>query len=307
MTRRGWILFGVMGVIWGIPYLLIKVAVGDLSPASLVFLRTTTGALVLLPLAARRGAIAPLLAHWRWLLVYTVVEVAIPWMLLSDAETHISSSLAGLLVAAVPFVGALLALVTGGDERLDARRMSGLLVGFVGVAALVGFDLSGGNLGAVGEIAVVTVGYALGPMIIARRLRGLRPVVVVATSLALTAVAYAPIGVLQLPSHVPSLKVVLAVAALGVVCTALAFVLFFALIAEVGPVRATVITYVNPAVALLLGVLILGEPFTAGAGVGFALILAGSFLATRRTVASTSIRRRAAAEAELGAPTAGVR
>jgi drug/metabolite transporter (DMT)-like permease len=306
VTRRGWILFGVMGVIWGIPYLLIKVAVGDLSPASLVFLRTTTGALVLLPIAARRGAIAPLLAHWRWLLVYTVAEVAIPWMLLSDAETHISSSLAGLLVAAVPFVGALLALLTGGDDRLDARRMTGLLVGFVGVAALVGFDLSGGNLGAVGEIAVVTVGYALGPMIIARRLRGLRPVGVVATSLALTAVAYAPIGVLQLPSHVPSLKVVLAVAALGVVCTALAFVLFFALIAEVGPVRATVITYVNPAVALLLGVLILGEPFTAGAGVGFALILAGSFLATRRTAESRSNRQRAVPEAELAAPTAGV-
>jgi drug/metabolite transporter (DMT)-like permease len=307
VTRRGWILFGVMGVIWGIPYLLIKVAVGDLSPASLVFLRTTTGALVLLPITARRGAITPLLAHWRWLLVYTVVEVAIPWMLLSDAETHISSSLAGLLVAAVPFVGALLALLTGGDDRLDARRMAGLLVGFVGVAALVGFDLSGGNLGAVGEIALVTVGYALGPMIIARRLNGLRPVGVVATSLALTAVAYAPVGVLQLPSHAPSLKVVLAVATLGVVCTALAFILFFALIAEVGPVRATVITYVNPAIALLLGVLILGEPFTAGAGVGFALILAGSFLATRRTVASRSRRQRRAAEAELGAPTAGVR
>jgi drug/metabolite transporter (DMT)-like permease len=307
VTRRGWILFGVMGVIWGIPYLLIKVAVGDLSPASLVFLRTTTGALVLLPIAVRRGAISPLLAHWRWLLVYTVVEVAIPWMLLSDAETHISSSLAGLLVAAVPFVGALLALLSGGDERLDARRMAGLLVGFVGVAALVGFDLSGGNLGAVGEIAVVTIGYALGPMIIARRLNGLRPVGVVATSLALTAVAYAPVGVLQLPGHAPSLKVVLAVAALGVVCTALAFILFFALIAEVGPVRATVITYVNPAVALLLGVLILGEPFTAGAGVGFALILAGSFLATRRTVASRSKRQPRAAEAELGAPTAGVR
>jgi drug/metabolite transporter (DMT)-like permease len=307
VTRRGWILFGVMGVIWGIPYLLIKVAVGDLSPASLVFLRTTTGALVLLPIAARRGAITPLLAHWRWLLVYTTVEVAIPWMLLSDAETHISSSLAGLLVAAVPFVGALLALLTGGDDRLDARRMAGLLVGFVGVATLVGFDLSGGNLGAVGEIALVTVGYALGPMIIARRLNGLRPVGVVATSLALTAVAYAPVGVLQLPSHAPSLKVVLAVATLGVVCTALAFILFFALIAEVGPVRATVITYVNPAIALLLGVLILGEPFTAGAGVGFALILAGSFLATQRTVASRSKRQRRAAEAELGAPSAGAR
>jgi drug/metabolite transporter (DMT)-like permease len=296
-----------MGVLWGIPYLLIKVAVGELSPPSLVFLRTATGALVLLPIAARRGAISPLLAHWRWVLVYTVAELAIPWLFLSDAETHISSSLAGLLVAAVPFVGALLVLLTGGDDRLDARRMAGLLVGFVGVAALVGFDLSGGNLGAVGEIAVVTIGYALGPMVIARRLGGLRPVGVVATSLALTAIGYAPVGVLQLPSHAPSLKVVLAVAALGVVCTALAFVLFFALIAEVGPVRATVITYVNPAVALALGVLILGEPFTAGAVLGFALILLGSFLATRRTAGSTASRRRHAVPAEIGTPTAGVR
>ncbi len=204
MTRRGWLLFGAMGVIWGVPYLLIKVAVADLSPASLVLLRTVTGALVLLPIALRRDSIRPLRPYWRWVLLYTVVEVAIPWMLLSDAERHISSSLAGLLIAAVPFVGAVLSQVTGGDDRFDARRLAGLLVGFVGVAALVGFDLSGGNLSAVGEIAVVTVGYALGPMIIARRLRGVSAVGVVTASLALTAVGYAPVGVLQLPAHAPS-------------------------------------------------------------------------------------------------------
>jgi drug/metabolite transporter (DMT)-like permease len=283
MTRRGWLLFALMGVIWGVPYLLIKVAVADLSPASLVFLRTATGALLLLPVAATRGTIAPLRTHWRWVLVYTVVEVAVPWMLLSDAERHISSSLAGLLIAAVPFIGALLALVTGGEDRLDSRRVGGLLVGFVGVATLVGFDLSGGNLGAVGEIALVTIGYALGPMIIARRLRGVPAVGVVTASLVLTAIAYTPIGVLQLPTHAPSLQVVLSVAGLGLVCTAVAFLLFFALIAEVGPVRATVITYVNPAVALALGIAVLGERFTAGTGVGFVLILLGSFLATRRT------------------------
>lgn len=303
MSRRGWLLFAAMGVIWGVPYLLIKVAVADLSPASLVFLRTATGVLVLLPIAAARGSIAPLRAHWRWILVYTVVEVAVPWLLLSDAERHISSSLAGLLIAAVPFIGALLALVTGGEDRLDTRRLTGLLVGFFGVATLVGFDLSGGSLGAVGEIAVVTVGYALGPMIIARRLRGVPAVGVVAASLVLTAIAYAPVGVLQLPRHAPSLQVVLAVAGLGVVCTALAFLLFFALIAEVGPVRATVITYVNPAVALTLGVAVLGETFTVGTGVGFVLILLGSFLATSR--ASTSPRRRRTQDAEM-APTAGV-
>ena len=283
MTRRGWTLFLTMGVIWGIPYLLIKIAVADLSPASLVFLRTGIGALLLLPIAAARGSITALAGHWRWVLLYTVVEVAVPWMALADAERHISSSLAGLLVAAVPFIGALLALLTGGQDRIDARRAGGLLVGFLGVATLVGFDLSGGNLGAIGEIAVVTVGYAAGPSIIARRLRGVPAVGVVAASLVLTAIAYAPVGVLQLPRHAPSLQVVLAVAALGVVCTALAFVLFFELIAEVGPVRATVITYVNPAVALALGVAILGEPFTAAAAAGFVLILTGSLLATRRT------------------------
>jgi drug/metabolite transporter (DMT)-like permease len=301
VTRRGWLLFAAMGVIWGVPYLLIKVAVADLSPASLVFLRTATGALVLLPIAATRGSIGSLRAAWRWVLLYTVVEVAVPWMLLSDAERHISSSLAGLLIAAVPFIGALLALVTGGDDRLDTRRLTGLLVGFVGVGALVGFDLSGGNLGAVGEIAVVTVGYALGPMIIARRLRGVPAVGVVTASLVLTAIGYAPVGVLQLPRHAPSTQVILAVAGLGVVCTAVAFLLFFALIAEVGPVRATVITYVNPAVALALGVAVLGEPFTVGTAAGFVLIVLGSFLATSRP--STRARRRRTEDAEMAAST----
>jgi drug/metabolite transporter (DMT)-like permease len=304
MSRRGWLLFAAMGVIWGIPYLLIKVAVADLSPASLVLLRTATGALLLLPFAAARGALAPLRAHWRWVLVYTGVEVAVPWMLLSDAERHISSSLAGLLVAAVPFVGSLLALVTGCDDRLDTRRLSGLLIGFLGVATLVGFDVSGGSLGAIAEIAVVTVGYALGPMIIVRRLGGVPAVGVVAASLVLTAIAYAPVGVLQLPHSAPSIQVVLAVAGLGVVCTALAFVLFFMLIGEVGPVRATVITYVNPAVALTLGVLVLGERLTAAAGAGFALILVGMFLATGP--ASSARHRREAHEPEAMAPTPGV-
>jgi drug/metabolite transporter (DMT)-like permease len=308
MTRRGWILFVTMGLIWGVPYLLIKVAVADLSPASLVFVRTGIGALVLLPVAAARGSIAPLRPYWRWILLYTVVEVAVPWLLLSDAERHISSSLAGLLIAAVPFIGALLALLTGGEDRLDRRRTAGLLVGFLGVATLVGFDVSGGSLGAIGEIAVVTVGYALGPMIISRRLVAVPAVGVVAASLVLTCVAYAPVGVLQLPQHMPSLQVVLAVAALGVVCTAVAFLLFFELIAEVGPVRATVITYVNPAVALALGVAILHEPFTVAAAAGFVLILLGSFLATRRTRESAKARRRTrAADAEMPIPTAGVR
>jgi len=272
-----------MAVIWGIPYLLIKIAVGELTPAGLVLLRTALGAALLLPIAATRGWLTPLLPYWRWVIAYTVVEVSLPWFLLSDAERRLSSSLTGLLIAAVPLIGAVLQRLTRGDERIDPGRLAGLMVGLAGVAVLVGLNVSFKDLGAVGEVGLVAIGYATGPLIIARRLPRLPAVGVVAASLALTAIAYAPLGLPQLPRTLPSARVLLAVGILGVVCTALAFLLFFALIGEVGPVRATVITYFNPAVALLLGVTLLNEPLTVGAIVGFGLILVGSVLATRRS------------------------
>ncbi len=187
------------------------------------------------------------------------------------------------MIAAVPLIGALLQVVTHGDDRLDQRRVIGLFGGLVGVAALVGLNVSFKDLWAVGEVGLVGLGYAAGPIIIARRLPTLPAVGVVAASLALTALFYAPVALPQLPRSLPSGKVLVAVAILAVVCTALAFLLFFALIGEVGPVRATIITYFNPAVALLLGVTLLNEPFTVGTVVGFSLILVGSVLATRRT------------------------
>lgn len=281
MSRRALGLFALMCVIWGVPYLLIRVAVSELTPASLVLLRTSIGAVLLLPVAIARGELRPLLASWRPVLVYTAVEVAIPWFLLSDAETRLSSSLSGLLVAAVPLVGGLLAWVTRSQHRLDARRVAGLGVGLAGVAILVGLDVSVRDLGAVGEVGLVTVGYATGPMIISRWLSRLPSVGVVAVSLTLSAVVYAPAGILQLGGKHLTPNVLASAATLGVVCTAVAFLLFFALIAEIGPVRSTVITYFNPAVALLLGVLVLHEPLTVVAVAGFALILCGSFLATR--------------------------
>jgi len=271
-----------MALIWGIPYLFIKVAVGELTPATLVFLRSLIGASLLLPLAVARKDLAPLRAYWKWLLAYTFVEAAAPWFLLSDAERRISSSLTGLLIAAVPSIGAVLAVVTGGRDRLDSRRIVGLVLGFVGVAALVGLDVRADDLGAIGQVALVALGYAIGPMIIERKLGSLPSLGVVAASLGITAVAYAPFGLTQLPSTFPSPSVVFAVTVLGVVCTALAFVVFFALITEVGAPRATVITYVNPAVALALGVALLHEPFTVGIAIGFVLIVLGSILATRR-------------------------
>jgi drug/metabolite transporter (DMT)-like permease len=288
------VLFAAMAVIWGIPYLFIKIAVGELTPATLVFLRSLIGASLLVPLAVARKDLAPLRPYWKWLLAYTFVEVAAPWFLLSDAERRISSSLTGLLIAAVPSIGAVLAVVTGGQDRLDSRRVVGLLLGFVGVAALVGLDVHANDLGAIGQVALVALGYAIGPMIIERKLGSLPSLGVVAASLGITALAYAPFGLTQLPSTLPSPSVLFSVAVLGVVCTALAFVLFFALITEVGAPRATVITYVNPAVALALGVVLLREPFTVGIAIGFVLIVLGSFLATRR--ASTPSARVSLAE-----------
>lgn len=282
MSRRGWILFAAMAVIWGVPYLLIKIAVAELTPATLVLLRTTVAAAILVPLAVARGDIRPLLSRWRWVVAYTFVEVAAPWILLSDAERRLSSSLAGLLIAGVPLVGSLLVWMIGGDDRPDPRRIIGLIVGFAGVALVVGLDVAADDLVAVGEVGLVVIGYAIGPMIISRRLQGAPPVGVVAASLAVTALVYAPIGIAQLPTAMPSTPALFSVAFLGVVCTAVAFLLFFALIGEVGPIRATIITYFNPAVALVLGVLLLNEPFTIGIALGFALIASGSLVATRR-------------------------
>jgi drug/metabolite transporter (DMT)-like permease len=282
MSRRGWLLFAAMGLIWGVPYLMIKVAIDGLSPAALVFLRTGIAAALLLPLAATRGQLRPLLGHWRLLLAFAAVEVAIPWLLLNTAEQRLSSSLTGLLIAGVPLVGALLAWATGG-ERLGPQRLLGLLVGLAGVASLVGLNLHVGDVWALLAIGGVAIGYAVGPFILSRYLADLPGLGVIAASLGLTALVYLPVAVLQLPTHLPARSVIGAVTGLSVVCTALAFVLFFALIAEVGPVRATVITYLNPAVAVTLGVLLLHERFTVGIAVGFALVLTGSVLATRRS------------------------
>ena len=286
MSGRGWAAFAAMSLIWGVPYLFIKLAVAHVPPASLVFLRTGLGALILIPLAAARGQLRPLLPAWKPVLAYTAIEVSIPWLLLNHAETRLSSSLAGLLLAAVPLVGAVLGWVTRTD-RLDWRRVAGLAIGIAGVAALVGLDLGTGDIGALLEMLGTAVCYAVGPFILARYLSHLPGLGVVAASLVLTAIVYAVPAALQLPGlRLPGdalVQVVGSVVVLAVVCTVIAFLTFFKLIEEVGPARATVITYLNPAVAIGLGVAFLGEPFTAGIAVGFVLVLLGSALATRRS------------------------
>jgi drug/metabolite transporter (DMT)-like permease len=268
-------------VIWGIPYLFIKVAVAELAPATLVLARVGIAAVVLLPATVRRRELIPALRRWRPLLAYTAVELCVPWYFLAVAEQTLSSSLTGLLLATVPLVSAVL-VVTTGHERLGARRVAGLLVGFAGVAALVGLDIGGGNILAVGAVAVVAICYAVGPFILARHLSQVPDLGVVAASLLVATVVYLPFGTAGAPEGMPSAPTVIAVVTLGVICTAVAFLLFFRLIAEVGPARATVITYVNPVVALVLGVVVLNERFTLVTAIGFALILLGSVLGTGR-------------------------
>jgi drug/metabolite transporter (DMT)-like permease len=280
VSGRGWVLFALMGVLWGIPYLMIKVAVEGVSVPMVVFARTAVGAAILLPLAMRAGRPTWLRERWRPLLAFAVIEIMIPWGLLSEAEQHITSSMTGLLIAATPIVAVLVGRLTGDAERLGAARWAGLAIGLVGVAVLAGPALGDGSPWAIIEVLLVAVCYATAPIIAARKLADVPALPMTAVCLAGAAIVYAPPALLTWPQTLPDVRVLAALAGLAVLCTALAFLVFFALIREVGPSRALVFTYVNPAVAVTAGVLVLGEPLTASILVSFALILAGSVLAT---------------------------
>ena len=280
MTKRGWVLFLALSVIWGIPYLLIRIAVAEMDPLVVAFGRTSIGALLLLPLALRNKALAPVFRRWKPLLAFTLVEIVGPWLLLGHAETRLNSSTAGLLIAPVPLFAAVI-VARIGHERLDRRRMIGLAIGLAGVAALVGLDIELSDLPAVGAIALTVLGYAVGPIIVDRKLADLPPLGVITASLILAVLIYAPFAPFLWPAHI-HLPAALSVLGLGVICTAIAFMLFFALIAEAGPARATVITYINPAVALLLGVIVLNEPLTIGMAIGFPMVVIGSILGTAK-------------------------
>lgn len=297
MSKRGWLLFGTMSVIWGIPYLFIKVALEGVSVPFLVFSRTAIAAAILLPLALRRGLVRPALRAWRPLLAFTVLEIGLPWLLLNDAETHISSSVAGLLIAAVPLISTLIVWRLGDDSALDRAGLVGLLVGIGGVAAVMGLDLGSASAPRMGEVLLVAVGYATAPIIADRFLAEVPTLAVLALALTTVAVAYLPAAAFTYPHAMPPARSVSAILVLGLVCTAAAFLLFFRLIAEIGPVRSTIITFVNPAVAVVLGMIVLGEPFTAGIAVGFPLIILGCWLSTRKSAGKARTQEGASAAA----------
>jgi drug/metabolite transporter (DMT)-like permease len=280
MSARGWVLFAAVSVIWGMPYLFIKIGVEELSPGFVAWSRVALAALVLLPMAIRSGALRGL--PLGWLVAFAAVEIAIPFPLIGFGEQRISSSLAAILIAALPLVVAFFALRFDHAERPTPTRLAGMLVGLGGVVALVGIDLGGRDAELLGAAAVLTatLGYAAGPLIVKRHLADADPLGPVTAAMAIASIMLLPFGIGDFPTETPAADTLAAIVVLGLICSALAFLVFFRLIAEVGPSRATVITYVNPIVALALGVAVLGESVTAGAIAGLLLILAGSWLAT---------------------------
>ncbi len=283
MSARAWGLFAAVAFLWGIPYLFIKVAVDDgLSPFFLSWARLVLGAAVLLVLAARAGTLAPLRTRWRWIVVFAVIEISLPFPLIAAGEQHVASSLAAILIAAVPLFVALLALRFDESERVGGRRLVGVLVGLAGVVALVGIDVAGESKELIGALAILlaALGYAAGPMILKARLGGIDTRATMGASLAAAAGVLTIPALLTWPGETPSDDALLSIVVLGLFCTAAAFVCWGLLVAEVGAGRSSVITYVAPVVALVLGVLVLDESVGVGSAVGLILIVAGSRLAT---------------------------
>ncbi len=282
MSARAWTLFGAVALLWGIPYLFIKLAVEDLSPVMVAWSRILVAFAVLLPYAIHKGALRGLGKHWRALLVYSMVEIVLPWPLIGFGEQRVTSGLAAILIAAVPLVVALMALRVDAEERAEGSRLVGLVIGFAGVVVLLGLDVAGrpGELLGAFAILLAAVGYAAGPMIIKQKLRELDPLGPVTASMGISLVVLTGPALASTPATMPSGQTLISILVLGLFCSALAFLFFFALIQDVGPGRATVITYVNPVVAVALGVALLGEGLGPTAVAGLLLILAGSWLST---------------------------
>jgi drug/metabolite transporter (DMT)-like permease len=284
MSRRAWGAFAAVSVLWGIPYLFIKIADDHgMPPLVLAWGRVTLGAAVLLVVSWRAGTLPSLRGRGRWLLAFAVLEIAIPFPMIALGETKVASSTAAIVIAAVPLIIALLTLRFEPSERVTGTRLLGLLVGFAGVAALVGVDLSGdgGELVGVGAILIAAVGYASAPLVLKRHLIDVDPTAVMAACLTIAAAILTPAAILDWPTTTPSGGAFAAVVVLGILCTALALVVMAILIGEAGPARASVITYINPVIALALGIVFLGESPGAGSLVGLVLILVGSWISTR--------------------------
>lgn len=289
MSKRGWLLIGALGLIWGTPYLFIRIAVEEISPSMVVFSRLLMGSIILLPLAFKQGQGGVIKTHRKGILIFALIEMVIPFGVLGYAEQRISSSLTGLLVAAVPIVNAILTYRLGLDRNWNAKRVSGLFIGLAGVSLLVGFEISADNWWSVAIVAFAILGYSLGPIVITQMLSDVPSIGIMAWSQFIGMAIYAPIVAIEYArgtwKYVDQISVdtVVSVVGLGLLCTVLAFILLFKAVEEVGPSRTTIITYINPAVAVILGIVILSEPLTPGIILAFPIILIGSILAASKS------------------------
>ncbi|MBA3748171.1 MAG: DMT family transporter [Solirubrobacterales bacterium] len=282
MTRRAWLLMGLLSALWGASYLFIKVMLDDgIEPVFIVFLRLVLGALVLVPIALSWGALGALRGRWRAITVMALVQVVVPFLLITYGERHIASSLTGILISASPIFTALLAVRFDDDERPRGIAAAGVVLGLLGVALLFGVDLSGDATALAGGLMVVLAafGYAVGGLYLKHHLDGVPAVGVAASMLVVGAVVLAPAALFALPSAMPSGEAVGSLLALGAGGTGIAFLIFYTLIGEIGPGRASLVAYIAPGFAVAYGVWLLSEPLTVGAVLGLLLILAGSFIA----------------------------
>jgi drug/metabolite transporter (DMT)-like permease len=290
MSRRNLILFLLAGFLWGIPYLFIRVAVdpdNGFSPAIVVFIRVFIGALILIPISIYDKSLFVAIKGWKYIAVYALFEMVIPWILIGTAEQSISSGLAGLLVASVPIFSTIIASMYGDKSVWHPRRLFGMAIGFLGVFLLVGIESFTGSSDPIAIFMMLgaSVGYAYAVIYITRKMPGVSGVAINAIAMAMTALFYSPALFLLWPDHQISLSATYSVIALGIFSTGIAFAVFFTVMAEIGPTRASLVTYMNTAFAVVLGVLILSEPLTIGIIVGLPLVLIGSFLASRKVTA----------------------
>ncbi len=285
MTRKSWIQFGIVGFLWGIPYLLMKVAVADIPPPLIVAGRTFIGAAILIPIALKKGTFKDAIKGIKYVAPYAVLEMVGPWILITNAEKDISSGLAGLLVATVPIFSTIFSSLRGDHSVWQPKRIFGLIVGFVGIVALVGIESITGssNPKAIAMVILASILYAYAVLMITANLPGVDGIAINGLAMAITSLIYTPIAIAMWPTNHVSFNAIAALVALGVFSTAIAFMLFFIVIVEIGPARGSLTTYVNTAIAVVLGIFILGEPITLGIIVGLPMVVLGSFLASRKS------------------------
>ena len=281
------------GLLWGIPYLFIKVAVdpdGGFSPAIVVCLRTAIGAAILLPWAIRQKTLGDAIRGIRYVAPYAVLEMIGPWILIGTAEQKISSGLAGLLVASVPIWATIFASLKGDKTVWQRKRLFGIAIGFVGLVLVVGIESIKGGADPLSilMVLVASIAYAYAVMFVQSGLPGVSGVAINGVAMLITAIFYLPFTVVQWPSHHINQSAIWSVVALGIFSSGIAFAIFFILVDIIGVARASLVTYLNTAFAVILGVIILGEPITTGIIIGLPLVLLGSYLASRKSEAKVN-------------------